>query len=109
MEGQIPGRKRDSWEGPFQSAWISSEDTGVGTRKLVPENLSTLTTLRRLWPGWEDGKTTGRSFPLVSWSFFIFVFLGRGPGLSARWVAKVGRTDGSLQVLGDWEGGEPGR
>ena len=53
------------------------------------ENLSTLTTLRRLWPGLEDGKTTGRSFPLLSWSFFIDLFLERGTGLSARWGGQT--------------------
>jgi len=104
VEGQIPGWKRDSWEGPFHSAWISSEDTGMGTRKLVPENLSTLTTLRRLWPGSEIERPLGGPSHWSASLFLYICFLGTRPGLSARWVARVGGTRGRLQVLESWEG-----
>lgn len=52
--------------------------------------------------GW---KVHWEVLPIGQLVFFIYLFSGIRPGLSARWVARVGGTEGRLQVLEGWEGG----
>lgn len=55
------------------------------------------------WKVHREVLPTGLRSPSVAAGLFYICFLGRGPGLSARWVARIGGTEGRLLVVDGWE------